>query len=67
MGEGESFHFTLKKYVSNAIALGPSSSNVIYSDEGETLPQRMDANSEDAPYEVIEPRHTKGRGGRRKQ
>ena len=67
VGEGTSFHFTLKKYVSNAIALGPSSSNVIYSDDGGGLLQDVDANSEDAPYEVIEPRHPKNRGGRRKQ
>lgn len=66
VGEGTSFHFTLKRYVSNAIALGPSSSNVIYSND-ETPVSGEQADSEDAPYEVISPRHTRGRGARRKQ
>ena len=66
VGEGTSFHFTLKRYVSNAIALGPSSSNVIYSND-ETPASGERADSEDAPYEVISPRHTRGRGARRKQ
>ncbi len=62
VGEGTSFHFTLKKYVSNAIALGPSSSNQHYEDElrSELLsPENVgtsDAASEDAPYEVITPK-----------
>lgn len=66
VGEGTSFHFTLKRYVSNAIALGPSSSNVIYSND-ETPASGERADSGDAPYEVISPRHTRGRGARRKQ
>ena len=66
VGVGTSFHFTLKKYVSNAIALGPSSSNVIYS-EGDSQSEHAEAqSSEDAPYEVIAPKHPKIRG-RRKQ
>lgn len=65
VGVGTSFHFTIKRYVSNAIALGPSLSNVIYSDDA-ALQSVVDMNLEDAPYEVIEPKHPKVRGVRRK-
>jgi len=52
-GKGTSFHFTLKQYVSNAIALGPSSaSTVIHEPETQPAAQRGSA-SQDAPYEVL--------------
>jgi len=56
-GEGTSFHFTLKKYISNAIALGPSSSAGII--HGETIrpDAASDQPSQDAPYEVIPAKH----------
>jgi len=55
MDKGTSFHFTLKKYVSNAIALGPSSANTVIHDmeEKPAHTQRSDRASQDAPYEVI--------------
>jgi two-component system sensor histidine kinase ResE len=49
---GTSFHFTLKKYVSNAIALGPSSVTVIH-EESATAQSQTDRSSQDAPYEII--------------
>ena len=52
VGQGTSFHFTLKKYVSNAIALGPSSATVIH-EEDATTQSRTERSSQDAPYEVI--------------
>ncbi len=52
VGVGTSFHFTLKKYVSNAIALGPSSATVIHEEEA-TAQSRTERSSQDAPYEVI--------------
>jgi len=52
VGVGTSFHFTLKKYVSNAIALGPSSATVIHEEEA-TTQSRTERSSQDAPYEVI--------------
>ncbi|MCE5188919.1 MAG: cell wall metabolism sensor histidine kinase WalK [Eubacteriales bacterium] len=55
MDKGTSFHFTLKKYVSNAIALGPSSANTVIHDmeEKPAHTQQSDRASQDAPYEVI--------------
>ena len=57
IGEGTSFHFTLKKYVSNAIALGPSSSDANYLQETEDSLRETESTdappSQDAPYEVI--------------
>ncbi len=56
LGEGTSFHFTLKKYVSNAIALGPSTETDVYADiRAELLASDPDAaaEQEDAPYEVL--------------
>ena len=52
-GKGASFRFTLKCYVTNTIALGPSSSDVIFgsSSEDERLSGR---DSGDADYEVLE-------------
>jgi len=56
VGEGTSFHFTLKRYVSNAIALGPSTAEVYYDDS--IVLSKQDSTiltgSEDAPYEVLE-------------
>lgn len=56
VGEGTSFHFTLKRYVSNAIALGPSGSEIVYSDEIPFAKQNtvLLTGDEDAPYEVID-------------
>lgn len=54
--EGTSFHFTLKKYISNAIALGPSSSDTIIHEEALHSNAHDDQPSQDAPYEVIPPR-----------
>ena len=58
LGKGTSFHFTLKKYVSNAIALGPSTGGVRY--ESDALMQPLTAgldvaaeDNEDAPYIVL--------------
>ena len=63
--EGTSFHFTLKKYVSNAIALGPSTPKTILHEEPAPAPETHRHGSQDAPYEVIPPktqeRHTKKR------
>ena len=56
LGEGTSFHFTLKKYVSNAIALGPSTETDVYADIGTEIPVAepdVAAGQEDAPYEVL--------------
>lgn len=54
VGEGTAFHFTLKKYVSNAIALGPTTSAGMYGDESNTIPLQTNTEDEqDAPYEVI--------------
>ena len=52
VGKGTSFHFTLKKYVSNAIALGPSSATVIHEPDS-TLDGSNEHSSQDAPYEII--------------
>lgn len=52
VGKGTSFHFTLKKYVSNAIALGPSSVTVIHEPDS-TLDGSNEHSSQDAPYEII--------------
>ncbi len=57
---GTSFHFTLKKYISNAIALGPSTSPSVIEEESYPVPREKGAASQDAPYEVIPPKaHTK--------
>ena len=58
VGEGTSFHFTLKRYVSNAIALGPSTMNAYYVESGdyqEPTETTSDAVPQDAPYEVLKP------------
>ena len=60
VGQGTSFHFTLKKYVSNAIALGPSTSERGYDNEDLYIEHdesgEEDSAREDAPYEVIRSR-----------
>ncbi len=56
-GEGTSFHFTLKKYISNAIALGPSSPANILDEESVQPDVSSEQPSQDAPYEVIPPKH----------
>ena len=53
VGVGTSFHFTLKKYVSNAIALGPSSVATVISEADTETNARNERSSQDAPYEVI--------------
>ena len=56
VGVGTSFHFTLKKYVSNAISLGPISLGQAYEggfyEEAGNRPQPEEP-QQDAPYEVI--------------
>ncbi len=54
-GKGTSFHFTLKKYISNAIELGPSTLPGVIREEIYPSPAAGD-NSQDAPYEVILPK-----------
>ena len=56
MGEGTSFHFTLKKYISNAIALGPSSPPSILHEEPAAEGDAARRDLQDAPYEVIPPK-----------
>lgn len=51
--KGTSFHFTLKKYVSNAIALGPSSVATVIHESEDDQKNRSERSSQDAPYEVI--------------
>jgi len=60
-GEGTSFHFTLKKYISNAIALGPSSTPRIVQEEPEPAGTKSGKASQDAPYEVIPPKQKEKR------
>ncbi|MBQ5757287.1 MAG: hypothetical protein IIV93_02130, partial [Clostridia bacterium] len=62
VGKGTCFSFTLKKYVSNAIALGPTA-DYIYdpSKEDNAACQDTDGAEEDVPYEVIKPKKTKKR------
>ena len=55
LGKGTSFRFTLKKYVRNAIALGPSSGDGRCADTQTGVIEIDDAPaSQDAPYEVID-------------
>ncbi|MDO4572721.1 MAG: ATP-binding protein, partial [Clostridia bacterium] len=67
-GQGSSFHFTLKKYVSNAIALGPSTGDHSY--EGALYEEGPRAEEgepqQDAPYEVIDPPKGGGFGFKKK-
>lgn len=57
LDEGTSFHFTLKKYISNAIALGPSSPASIIHEEPIGTAGTGEQPSQDAPYEIIQPKH----------
>ncbi len=64
-GQGTSFHFTLKQYISNAIALGPVGTGVVIQDPTETPKKRQENNSQDAPYEVLPERPHKKRTKKR--
>lgn len=58
VGVGSSFHFTLKKYVSNAIALGPVGTHQEYPGafyDAEDKSAIDDEPQQDAPYEIISP------------
>ncbi len=59
-GTGTSFHFTLKQYISNAIALGPVGAGVVIHEEYSAEQQAR--SSQDAPYEVLPNRHDKKTG-----
>ena len=56
-GTGTSFHFTLKQYISNAIALGPVGAGVVIHEETSDLQQARSL--QDAPYEVLPSKHDK--------
>ncbi len=51
--EGTSFHFTLKKYISNAIALGPVGAGTVIHEEYPPVQKKKEGSSQDAPYEII--------------
>ena len=51
--EGTSFHFTLKKYISNAIALGPVGTGAVIEQDIAHNGTKQERSSQDAPYEVI--------------
>ena len=53
-GEGTSFHFTLKKYISNAIALGPVGTGAVIEQDIMQSGTKQERSSQDAPYEVIQ-------------
>ena len=53
-GQGTSFHFTLKMYISNAIALGPVGSGAVIEQDASQTGAKQERNSQDAPYEVIQ-------------
>ena len=65
-GKGTSFHFTVKRFVSNAIALGPSTDKEPYEGKYVTDEETNDPKSEgydknvDAEYEVISPKRPSG-------
>jgi signal transduction histidine kinase len=50
---GTSFHFTLKNYISNAIALGPVGTGYIIHEDMLYGAGKQDQSSQDAPYEVL--------------
>ena len=54
LGQGTSFHFTLKQYISNAIALGPVGSGAVIEQDTTLTGTKQERNSQDAPYEVIQ-------------
>ncbi|MEL7601948.1 MAG: ATP-binding protein [Bacillota bacterium] len=73
LGEGTCFRFTLKKYVSNAIALGPPSEDwdAALDEPLSVWPQELEAEehtgrTQDAPYEVIPPKEKEKRHDRKK-
>lgn len=51
-GEGTSFRFTLKNYISNAIALGPVNAGIVIHEEPRDVIS-IQTNLQDAPYEVL--------------
>ena len=59
---GTSFHFTLKQYISNAIALGPVGAGVVIHEESPDGQRQQPRSSQDAPYEVLPNRHDKKPG-----
>jgi two-component system sensor histidine kinase ResE len=62
--EGTSFHFTLKNYISNAIALGPVGAGfVIHEDMSEGF-RAAERSSQDAPYEVLPKRQSDKKSGK---
>ncbi len=64
VGKGTCFSFTLKKYVSNAIALGPTA-DYVYDPSAEESRTRQDTDgAEDAAYEVIKPKTARKKGKR---
>lgn len=52
-GAGTSFHFTLKNYISNAIALGPVGAEFVIQEDVFVDTQKQERFSQDAPYEVL--------------
>ena len=67
VGKGTCFSFTLKKYVSNAIALGPTA-DYVYDPSAEEPRIRQEADgAEDAPYEVIKPKSSRKRAKRNRR
>ncbi|MPM51247.1 Adaptive-response sensory-kinase SasA [bioreactor metagenome] len=54
LGEGTSFHFTVKKYISNAIALGPVGAGAVIEQDSAQNGAKQERSSQDAPYEVIQ-------------
>ena len=68
VGKGTCFSFTLKKYVSNAIALGPTPDYVYDPSKEDDAPrQDTDGAEEDVPYEVIKPKKTRKRNKKSKR
>lgn len=63
-GEGTNFHFTLKNYISNAIALGPVGAGVVIHEETPVLTNTSPRNSQDAPYEVLPKKQSEKKSGK---
>ncbi len=62
-GEGTSFHFTLKNYISNAIALGPVNAGIVIHEEPrDVIP--IQTNLQDAPYEVLPKKQSEKKSGK---
>ncbi len=62
-GMGTGFHFTLKNYISNAIALGPVGAVVIHDDAPEFV-NTSARNMQDAPYEVLPKKQSDKKSGK---